>query len=327
MKNDPFVLAHVSDLHLCLPKGLRFRELLNKRIMGWLSWWFHRRRKHSDTVLKILCRDLLAMRPDHIAVSGDLTHLGTSLEISKALEFLKRLGPPEKITVVPGNHDAYAVAGWDPTFSEWNPYLGSDRGQSAAFSSGNPSPVFPIIRVRRHVAVIGVTTAQPCAPFFAVGRVGLRQLRSLETVLEQFGRNGLFRAVVIHHPPVGGIVAHRKRLVDAKAFRAVIEGCGAELILHGHSHRSSFAQLKGRDGVIPVIGAASASTLDRRTGKSACHHVFRIYPHLDRWEIEFSDYVFCPETMKFVRKCIQEIHVVRQPHKMGLEDHAAEQLS
>src|SRR5262249_61279914 len=50
------------------------------------------------------------------------------------------------------------------------------------------------------------------------------------------GREGLFRVVLIHHPPVSRLPQHFKRLIDAAPLRRVIAAHGAELVLHGHAH-------------------------------------------------------------------------------------------
>jgi 3',5'-cyclic AMP phosphodiesterase CpdA len=124
--------------------------------------------------------------------------------------------------------------------------------------------------------VIGVSTAVPMAPLLATGEVGRAQLERLEPQLAELGARGMFRIVLIHHPPLCGTTRARKRLIDAEAFRAVIERAGAELVLHGHTHRSSLMTLDSPRGGIPVIGAPSASA-SRKVGEHyARYHVYKI---------------------------------------------------
>ncbi len=60
----------------------------------------------------------------------------------------------------------------------------------------------------------------------------------LENILDETRRRKLVRVVLIHHPPVPGIVSRRKGLADQTAFQSLLARHGAELILHGHTHRT-----------------------------------------------------------------------------------------
>ena len=85
-----FVLAHVSDLHLSSLEGVSARSLLDKRILGYLSWRHRRRREHRTDVLDALLADLQSEHLDHIAVTGDLTHIGLPQEFRQAATWLRR---------------------------------------------------------------------------------------------------------------------------------------------------------------------------------------------------------------------------------------------
>ena len=56
------------------------RDLVSKRLFGYLRWKLHRSAEHGSGVLSALQSDLTQTKPDHIAVTGDLTHLGLSAE-------------------------------------------------------------------------------------------------------------------------------------------------------------------------------------------------------------------------------------------------------
>jgi 3',5'-cyclic AMP phosphodiesterase CpdA len=72
---EDFALAHLSDLHLSSLDGVSLRSLLDKRMLGYVSWLLRRRHEHRAEVLDVLRADLEAEHLDHIAVTGDLTHL------------------------------------------------------------------------------------------------------------------------------------------------------------------------------------------------------------------------------------------------------------
>ena len=292
---DSFSLAHVSDLHLTSLKGMAIGQLLNKRILGYLSWWRKRRRVHRLDIVEALLEDLKTARPDHIAVTGDLTHLGLPDEFNDAGQWLARFGTPEQVTVIPGNHEAYVGQKWSAQLSAWAPYLTSDDRQD----SSRIGKLFPSLRIRGKVALIGLCSARPSLPFLAVGSLGEKQLGILAELLQETGEAGLLRVVLIHHPPVPGTIKWRKRLVDNRAFAEVIARCGAELVLHGHSHAQTFSQLQTPTGTVPVIGVPSGSELNPRSERCAKYNLYLIKKNGDRWDLKMLVRGYSVESGKF----------------------------
>ena len=81
---------------------------------------------HRRDALDLVVADMLAQRPDHIAVTGDLINLGLPAEYEAARAWLEGLGAPDKVTVIPGNHDIYTHLGDDPGVERWADYMRSD---------------------------------------------------------------------------------------------------------------------------------------------------------------------------------------------------------
>jgi 3',5'-cyclic AMP phosphodiesterase CpdA len=108
------------------------------------------------------------------------------------------------------------------------------------------------------MALIGLSSAVPTMPGSAEGRLGAAQLARLPALLDATGREGLFRAVLVHHPPVLGPGGWRKALRDRAALCVLLARHGAELVLHGHHHTPSQAALPGAVHPIPVLGAPQA---------------------------------------------------------------------
>jgi 3',5'-cyclic AMP phosphodiesterase CpdA len=115
-------------------------------------------------------------------------------------------------------------------------------------------------------------------------------MQKFEHLLTETARRGLFRAVLIHHPPVPGVVSWRKRLTDAANFRAVIKRRGAELILHGHVHRRSKTQLQTPAGSVPVISVPAVSSMGRTPGGRARFHTYQIRPTDSGWNVLLTMY-------------------------------------
>jgi 3',5'-cyclic AMP phosphodiesterase CpdA len=196
----------------------------------------------------LLAGDIARHHPDHIAVTGDLINIALEAEFASAASWLAALGRPENVSVVPGNHDAYVARTAGLARLHWGAHMAGDHGE----------PGFPFVRRRGGVALIGVSSAIPTAPFLATGRLGRHQLDALAEMLDALGRERLCRILLIHHPPVGRF-DFQKRLIDGHETRVVLRKVGAELVLHGHTHLPSRNAITGPRGPIPVVGVQSAS--------------------------------------------------------------------
>lgn len=289
---DLVVVAHLSDPHLSSLEGVHPVSLLNKRLLGYRSWRRRRRYIHCPSVLEALVCDLARLSPDQVVITGDLTHLGLPDEFRQAARWLGRVGPPERVLVVPGNHESYVATPWGETFGCWSDYLVGDGGDAGG--------VFPSVRVRSGVVMIGLSTARPSLPFLAVGSLGAGQLETLETLLEQAGRRGLARIVLLHHPPVPGSTTWRKRLTDARDFGAVIARQGAELILHGHAHQSMEGTLAGPAGAVPVFGVPSASSSETALLRRARYNLYRLRRGTGGWWLVVSGRIYSARENRFV---------------------------
>ena len=286
--NGIFRVAHLSDLHLTSLVDVKIRDLLNKRALGYLSWQLRRRHEHAPEILAALLHDLREQALDHIVITGDLTQIGLPGEFQQARQWLETLGSPTDVTVVPGNHDAYVRTPWTDTFALWTPYMASDPGLQTGEQQVPDRTLFPSVRVRGHAVLIGVTSAHPAAPFFATGSLGAAQMDRLGDILDLTRRQGLFRILLIHHPPMAAMIAWRKRLTDEAALRALLARHGVEMILHGHTHRSSVVYLPEVRGNIPVIGVPSASARGRKPEQRAGYHVYEVRPSSYGWEVRTS---------------------------------------
>src|ERR1700691_6357747 len=102
-----FTLPPLSDPHLAPLPATRLRDLANKRALGYLNWKRNRHKFHRRDVLDALVSDIRSQAPDHIAVTGDLVNLALEAEFVPARAWLESVGAADRVTVIPGNHDAY----------------------------------------------------------------------------------------------------------------------------------------------------------------------------------------------------------------------------
>lgn len=293
-----FTLAHLSDPHIGRMPIPSPGQLLGKRVFGYLSWTVRRRPIHDGPVLPALVADLRRAKPDHVAVTGDITNISLPLEFARAGAWLRDLGDPADVSVIPGNHDAYVAVPWDQSLGLWAEFMSGDRGNGAERPPASTDD-FPFVRERDQVAIVGVSTALPMPIRSAAGRVGERQLAGLAKQLAELGRRRLFRVVLIHHPPIANGISSRKRLLDSDSLAAVVAEHGAELVLHGHTHRSGLARLKTPRGHAPVIGVPSASARPHKGKGHARYHLYRVSRDGDTWRVEVEVRGVTPELDAF----------------------------
>lgn len=270
----PFTLAHLSDPHLApLPKP-RLIELAGKRVLGYVNWTRNRHKYQRREVLDALVADMKAQAPDHIAVTGDLVNLALEAEFAPARAWLDEVGPPDRVTTIPGNHDAYVRATSHRFGETFAPYLAGDDGRVG----------FPSVRRRGPLALISLSTAVPTLPLLATGTLGRDQLASLEALLDQLATEDVFRVLLVHHPLKSD--ARQKRMTDAPALLALLKRHGVELVLHGHDHVHSTIWIDGPNGNIPVLGVPSASALAHGHYPAAAYNLLRIQKDNAGWRCE-----------------------------------------
>ena len=260
-----FRLVHLSDPHLGPIPDPRPSELIGKRFAGFVKWSLRRRTSHDMALLGRIVDDIHSQSPHHVACTGDLINISLPSEFGPAAEFMSRLGSPTFASVVPGNHDSYVSSAQPEIGKHWGPWMTTDSGRFEGF---------PYIRMIGPLALVGLSSGISTWPLLATGRLGRRQRDDLKAALKFLKSQGLARVILIHHPPYRGGAKPGRTLTDAAEFEAIIAETGAELILHGHNHRTSIAYLEGPDGLVPVVGAPSASAARGTPGHRAGYHIF-----------------------------------------------------
>jgi 3',5'-cyclic AMP phosphodiesterase CpdA len=272
-----FRLAHLSDAHIGPLPRPRLAELAGKRLTGYANWIQGRSRQHDMAVLAALVGDLRQQHPDHVAMTGDILNIGLPAEFAPGRAFLETLGSARDVSFTPGNHDAYVRGSLPHLAAAFGPFAAND---------GEARPSFPFVRIRQNVALIGLSSAVPTLPFVASGRLGKAQLQALAQALESAGRAGHARVIMIHHPPHRGGAKRGRGLDDAAQFETIVARHGAELIIHGHNHRTSLAHLMTSSGRTPIVGVASASAIPGTHGHKAAYHLFSLAGNRTGWLIK-----------------------------------------
>jgi 3',5'-cyclic AMP phosphodiesterase CpdA len=279
-----FTLAHLSDIHLSPVPRAKRRELMSKRVFGYVNW--HRGRKfvHRREILDLITSDVVEQKPDHIAVTGDLVNLGLPEEFVRAAEWLHDLGPPARVTAIPGNHDAYVRLHPEAGTFHWRPFMEANDEGAALFPT--PATRFPFVRRFGDIGIVALSSAIPTMPFIAAGKVGSVQRGLVAGALDDLARAGLFRVVLIHHPPQRHQAGWHRGLRDAGKFTEILKRHGAELVLHGHIHAQTVHELPTATGTALVIGVPSASEAVEGRIPAARYNIYAIARTGAGWRVE-----------------------------------------
>jgi 3',5'-cyclic AMP phosphodiesterase CpdA len=236
----------------------------------------------DPTVVKGSIAFVNEVKPDLIAVSGDLTQRARSWQFQEARAFLDLLPQPQ--IIVPGNHDV-------PLYNVLSRFL-SPLEKYQRYITDDLDPYY----VDEEMAVAGVNTARSLT--FKGGRINeLQMARLREKICELSDK--IVKVVVSHHPfdlPEG---RHENELVGrARMAMETLAACGADLFLAGHLHVSHTGHTAMRyriEGHSALVVQAGTATSTRRRGEANSFNVIR----LNRPEITVERIEWLPETAAF----------------------------
>ena len=157
-------------------------------------------------------------------------------------------------------------------------------------SLGAHRDTFPYLRVRENIAFIGISSARATAPFVAAGFFEQAQASRVASVLDETGKQGLFRVVMIHHPPVRGATGAHKRLFGIRRFQKMIAEHGAELVLHGHTHLATTSWIASPAGAhtVPVVGVPAGGQSHEEGRTPAQYNLFEIGGSPGAWSVQLQ---------------------------------------
>lgn len=214
-------IAHLSDLHL-LEEAVSVRKGQARLRVNYLSL---RRpldvEDRRDRAVRAF-RLAIAAGFDHLVVTGDLTEDGQVAQYDMLAEVLEESGvEPERVTLLPGNHDAYGGA--------WEEALEGPLGRWAR--GARPGAVTKL----RGATLIAGCTAVPQSFLKSSGRIDDDQL----AIVDEVARKSAGDAIVLaqHHPPFKVMHHWVHGLVNHADVWALLREHPRLTVLHGHIHR------------------------------------------------------------------------------------------
>ncbi len=245
----------------------------------------HFGRPSSSERLSALKDKVRELRPDAIAVSGDLTQSCANREFVQAREYLDSLNEVAPYLVIPGNHDI-----------RW---LGAvARNLGVAGLAGNKAHEFKYSRYKRHISgnlcpsleapgvvVAGLNTAHGISRgsltrrFRDLGVIGHVKKEDVQRAKEAFENAApdAARIVMIHHNPVKGPTSGRHGLANTDRALRAFASLGAELVLCGHDHQEAIHTVEPAPGLI--ISTAGTISNRLRPGRPSSFNVVNVDEH------------------------------------------------
>lgn len=296
------IIAHFSDLHLLSLAGLEARRLVGKRFTGWVNLKLRRAAHHKREIAQAVAREVRARGADHVAITGDVTNLSLESEFELVRSFLEHdLGlPPERVSLVPGNHDMYTKGAHRAR--RFQCYLGEYITSDLPGATGVPGvDRFPYVRLRGPVAIIGLSSAVPSPPLFASGVLGRAQRAGLHALLAHEEVRRRTPVILQHHPwhnPVHPVKNLMTGLADAEDQHLVLNDLERGLLLHGHLHRRIHQRIETGRGHLDAIGTTSASLFDAAEDRMGGFNLYEI--EADGSLGTLAGFRLEPETGRFV---------------------------
>jgi len=237
----------------------------------------------DEAILAPLIAFIHGIKPNLVAVSGDLTQRARSSQFEQARAFLETIRAPR--IVVPGNHDVpmrNPFARFLRPLAKYRRYITEDLA--------------PFYR-DEEIMVLGINTARSLT--IKGGRINETQIAMLHERLSD-GGGEMVRILVTHHPfhvPEGGDEDDLVRC-PPRAL-AKLGQCRLDILLAGHLHRGHTGPLAERfriGGYGALAVSAGTATSTRVRGESNSFNVLRI----ERPYIDVSRHSWDPDCTAFV---------------------------
>jgi len=277
-------IVHLSDLHL--------RSSNKPNMTSELSY--------SNRKVEALVRRIDQHFPHaHVVVTGDVTDSGTPTSVEAAYAILEPWLRPDRLSVVPGNHDCGTKGGvWIP---------GRKRNLIARFARSTPQK-YPWVKMLGNIVLIGLdSTADTPGQLDEQSLLGDRRYRELLTPIERAllltARNSIVQLAI----PLLARAARRiqfavGRLGDDQLFKLAQILVAPEMrkripVVIMHHHPRVHEKVKGKF-ISLADSKALMNILEGQTTGKAVTVLFGHRHHQDSWEEGGTRFVAAPSSVE-----------------------------
>jgi hypothetical protein len=220
-------IVHLSDIHIWRYTW-DVRRLMGMRVFGMMELFLGRAAKFQLDRLGDVVARVQGLNPDHIVITGDLTTTALPSEFRQARQLLAPLlTDPDRVSMVPGNHDRTTGRSFRTQRFE------------GTFGLFMPRRTFPWLRrLDDETAILGLDPTR--AHFSPRGRLREEQLEEARALVADPALRPK-RLIVACHFPVAAPVRYQrelffKRLENDRSVREWLAGIGPHLYCCGHVH-------------------------------------------------------------------------------------------
>lgn len=251
-------IVHLSDVHFGVDADLAQLEQIEEYLPG--------------------------LKPNAIAVSGDLSQRARHGEFMAAHAFIRRLRKIAPALVVPGNHDVqwwaspFGLRGTAPLYRKYRRYFGED--------------LTPVLEVPGAV-LAGALTSYGLAfgsmtsrlrDIAVKGHLPDSETERVRKIFERAPANAA-RVLVMHHNVLPGQISQRQGLAHWSDAQHRLQETGADVVLCGHDHQEGAGQVGGRLAV-SAAGTHTSRTRGKRPSVFNLVRIDSVAVHVQhfRWE-------------------------------------------
>lgn len=231
------------------------------------------------------------IRPEVIAISGDLTQRATEEQFAAARRFLDSLSAPT--VVVPGNHDIplhNLFLRFFAPLARYHRFVGADA-----------EPAF----VDDEIVVVGVNTAR--SNVFKGGRINIEQVSRARQIFHEVGPERV-RVLVTHHPFPLARKQRGSEVGRADMALRALHDFTPDVLLAGHMHTHEIGttpQQSAPGGAEALVVQAGTATSVRTRGEQNSFnllHLERNAVRVCRYDWKREETVFAPATPRRYRR-------------------------
>ncbi|WP_152051634.1 metallophosphoesterase family protein [Tautonia marina] len=220
-------IVHLSDIHIWR-YSINPVKLWGKRAVGMAELFTGRAKKFRLERMEDVVERVKSINADHLLITGDLTTTAMRREFEQAREALgPLLGDPDRVSILPGNHDRYTSRSV------------RTRAFERVFGAFSPGDSFPWLRhLDERTAILALDATR--AHLSATGRLPDDQFHQARELLLTTDPRPK-RLIVACHYPVAAPEAYqselrKKRMVNAADVARWLRRVGPHLYCSGHVH-------------------------------------------------------------------------------------------